>query len=201
MPRLRYIDEAEKTARDRKMIESAQRTGAPDPRVVSIMLRNPKTGAAWVEYWNKLGTTACCRTSSRRCVASRFPWRISAATARPYARTWLRRRASRKIWSRSCSTMRAASVSQNAKKRRYGMPTRSRRVNTRSDSDEIFAELRKHFSDQEIIELGLFCAETDGVGKFVKSLNVISWQEACDLNPNLRKIPTRKREPTSIEAA
>src|SRR5260370_40185677 len=36
------------------MIESAQRTGAPDPRVVSIMLRNPKTGAAWVEYWNKL---------------------------------------------------------------------------------------------------------------------------------------------------
>src|SRR5467141_1348214 len=54
MPRLRYIDEAEKTARDRKMIESAQRTGAPDPRVVSIMLRNPKTGAAWVEYWNKL---------------------------------------------------------------------------------------------------------------------------------------------------
>src|SRR5437667_3730213 len=54
MPRLRYIDEAEKTARDREMIESAQRTGAPDPRVVSIMLRNPKAGAAWVEYWNKL---------------------------------------------------------------------------------------------------------------------------------------------------
>src|SRR5258705_11207273 len=54
MPRLRYIDEAEKTGRDREMIESARRTGAPDPRVVSIMLRNPKTGAAWVEYWNKL---------------------------------------------------------------------------------------------------------------------------------------------------
>src|SRR4051795_4370741 len=54
MPRLRYIDEAEKTARDREMIESAERTGAPDPRVVSIMLRNPKAGAAWVEYWNKL---------------------------------------------------------------------------------------------------------------------------------------------------
>jgi AhpD family alkylhydroperoxidase len=54
MPRLRYIDEAEKTARDRETIESARRTGAPDPRVVSIMLRNPKTGAAWVEYWNTL---------------------------------------------------------------------------------------------------------------------------------------------------
>jgi hypothetical protein len=48
MPRLRYIEEAEKTSRDREMIESAKRTGAPDPRVVSIMVRNPKAGAAWV---------------------------------------------------------------------------------------------------------------------------------------------------------
>jgi hypothetical protein len=52
MPRLRYIEEAEKTSRDREMIESAKRTGAPDPRVVSIIVLNPKAGAAWVEYWN-----------------------------------------------------------------------------------------------------------------------------------------------------
>jgi hypothetical protein len=25
----------------------------------------------------------------------------------------------------------------------------------------------------------------DGVGKFVKSLNVLSWEEACELNPKL----------------
>jgi hypothetical protein len=31
----------------------------------------------------------------------------------------------------------------------------------------------------------LFCAEVDGVGKFVKSLNVLSWEEACELNPKL----------------
>jgi hypothetical protein len=43
----------------------------------------------------------------------------------------------------------------------------------------------KHFSDEEIIELGLFCAEVDGVGKFVKSLNVLSWEKACELNPKL----------------
>lgn len=29
------------------------------------------------------------------------------------------------------------------------------------------------------------CAQTDGVGKFVKSLNVLSWEEACELNPKL----------------
>jgi hypothetical protein len=53
------------------------------------------------------------------------------------------------------------------------------------DKDEVYAELAKHFNDEGIIELGLFCAETDGVVKFVKSLNVVSWEEACELNPRL----------------
>ena len=53
MPRLRYIEESEKTPAIRAMIESAERTGAPDPRVVSIMTRS-EVGAAWVECWNKV---------------------------------------------------------------------------------------------------------------------------------------------------
>src|SRR5260370_40096886 len=53
MPRLRYIDEAETSAQNRQMIEAAKITGAPDPRDVSIMVRNPKAGVAWVEYGNK----------------------------------------------------------------------------------------------------------------------------------------------------
>src|SRR5712691_3630958 len=43
MPRLRYIEETEKT----------KQTSAPDPRVVSIMTRS-KIGTGWVEYWNKV---------------------------------------------------------------------------------------------------------------------------------------------------
>ena len=53
MPRLRYIEESEKTPHTRELIESAKRTGAPDPRVVSLMTRS-KLGTAWVEYWNAL---------------------------------------------------------------------------------------------------------------------------------------------------
>jgi hypothetical protein len=53
MPRLRYIKQSEKTPYTRELIESAKRTGAPDPRVVSSMTRG-KLGIAWVEYWNKL---------------------------------------------------------------------------------------------------------------------------------------------------
>jgi len=53
MPRLRYIEESENTPHTRELIESAKRTGAPDPRVVSLMTRS-LLGIAWVEYWNKL---------------------------------------------------------------------------------------------------------------------------------------------------
>src|SRR5499427_5398583 len=53
MPRLRYIEENEKTPHARELIESAKRTGAPDPRVVSIMTRSVVV-SGWVEYWNKV---------------------------------------------------------------------------------------------------------------------------------------------------
>jgi hypothetical protein len=43
------IEESEKTPHTRELIESAKRTGAPDPRVVSLMTRGP-LGIAWVEY-------------------------------------------------------------------------------------------------------------------------------------------------------
>jgi alkylhydroperoxidase family enzyme len=57
------------------------------------------------------------------------------------------------------------------------------------DKDEVYADLQKHFSDEEIIELGMMCAQTDGVGKLVKSLNVVSWEDACALDPKLAQVP------------
>src|SRR3979490_3352073 len=82
MPRLRYIEDTEKptatagslhrasarerpiresgaswgdreTARDPRLIASAERTGAPLPRVGSLMVRS-KVCTGWVEYWNKV---------------------------------------------------------------------------------------------------------------------------------------------------
>ena len=50
MPRLRYIEESEKTPHTRELIESAKR---PDPRVVSLMTRSP-LGIAGSSTGNKL---------------------------------------------------------------------------------------------------------------------------------------------------
>ena len=57
---------------------------------------------------------------------------------------------------------------------------------SRSRGEQVKGALAKHFSDEEIIELGLFRAEVDGVGKLVKSLDVMSWEEACELSPKLK---------------
>ena len=38
-------------------------------------------------------------------------------------------------------------------------------------------------------------AETDGVGKLVKSFNVLSWEDACALNPRLsQNVPAEAAE-------
>ena len=62
MPRISYIDDSRKTPQVTALIESAQKTGAPDPRVVSIMTRS-EVGTAWVECWTKVPTKVCCPTS------------------------------------------------------------------------------------------------------------------------------------------
>ena len=53
MPRLRFIEDQELDAERRALIASAERTGAPDPRVVRIMARS-SAGVAWVKCWNSV---------------------------------------------------------------------------------------------------------------------------------------------------
>jgi AhpD family alkylhydroperoxidase len=187
MPRLRYIDDAEKTPRDRQMIESAQRTGAPDPRVVSIMVRNPKAGAAWVEYWNKLLYEGVLPHKLKEMCRIR----ISVAHECGYCSTVRSNVAKAEGLTEDLVTGLLGeyagddrfSAREKAALRYAGLFKQGEHA---IDRDEVYAELRRHFTDEEIIELGLFCAEVDGVGKFVKSLNVLPWEEACALNPNLQ---------------
>jgi hypothetical protein len=40
----------------------------------------------------------------------------------------------------------------------------------------------------------MLCAQTDGVGKLVKSLNVVSWEDACALDPKLAQAPAEAAE-------
>jgi AhpD family alkylhydroperoxidase len=186
MPRLRYINDSEKTPHAKDLIESAKRTGAPDPRVVSIMSR-ADLGIAWVEYWNKL----LYRGLLPHKLKEMCRIKISVAHQCGYCSTVRSNVAKAEgltedmisdLFSYSNSahfTPREKAALRYAELFKQGEHA--------IDKDGVYRELSKHFSDEEIIELGLFCAEVDGVGKFVKSLNVLSWEEACELNPKLTK--------------
>jgi AhpD family alkylhydroperoxidase len=185
MPRLRYIEEGEKTSHTRELIESAKRTGAPDPRVVSLMTRSP-LGIAWVEYWNKLLYQGALPHKLKEMCRIK----ISVAHQCGYCSTVRSNVAKAEgltedmisdLFDYSGSTRFSA-----REKAALGYADLFKQGEYAIDKDQVYADLAKHFSDEEIIELGLFCAEVDGVGKFVKSLNVLSWEEACELNPKLK---------------
>ena len=191
MPRLRYIEESEKTPHTRELTESAKRTGAPDPRVVSIMTRS-QVGAGWVEFWNKVlyqgvlphKLKEMCRI--RISVAHQCGYcstvRSSVAKAEGLTEDMINDlfsfEDSQHFTPREKAALRYADLFKQGEHA--------------IDRDDVYRDLSNHFSDEEIIELGLLCAQTDGVGKFVKSLNVLSWEEACELNPKLTRGPAHE---------
>lgn len=184
MPRLRFIEERELDVEKHALIASAERTGAPDPRVVRIMTRS-SAGMAWVECWNRVLYEGLLPHKLKEMCRIR----ISVAHRCGY-----------------CSTVRshvarAEGLSEELVHEVLNEPS-SARLSPREraaleyadlfkagddpiDSDAVYDRLREHFSEEEIIELGMLCAQTVGVGRLVRSLNIVSWEEACRLNPAL----------------
>ena len=188
MPRIRYIKEDEQSDEAKELIAQSESRGAPDPRVVSIMVRNSKVGVAWVKYWNSLlydgllphTLKELCRIKisvAHRCgycSTVRSKVAQSEGLAEDKVAELHNFETSEKFTDREKAAIRYATLFTTG--------------DDGVDSDQVYDDLRVHFSEEEIIELGLFCAETDGAGKFVRSLQVLSWEEACDINTNLREV-------------
>ena len=188
MPRISYIKEDEQSDDAKELIAQSESRGAPDPRVVSIMVRNSKVGVAWVKYWNSLlydgllphTLKELCRIKisvAHRCgycSTVRSKVAQSEGLAEDKVAELHNFETSEKFTDREKAAIRYATLFKTG--------------DDGVDSDQVYDDLRVHFSEEEIIELGLFCAETDGAGKFVRSLQVLSWEEACDINTNLREV-------------
>jgi alkylhydroperoxidase family enzyme len=181
MPRLRFIEDRELDAEKRLLIASAERTGAPDPRVVRIMTRS-SAGLAWVKCWNSVlyeGNLAhrlkeMCRI--RISVAHRCGY---CSTVRSKVAGLDEETVSDVLGERTRLSPREKAALEYADLFKAG--------DEPIDSDAVYDGLRQHFTEEEIIELGMLCAQTVGVGRFVRSLNILSWQEACELNPALER--------------
>jgi AhpD family alkylhydroperoxidase len=184
MPRLRFIEEAEAGPDERALIASAERTGAPDPRVVRIMTRTT-AGKAWVRCWNsvlyegllphKLKEMCRIRISvAHRCgYCSTVRSHVARAEglSEDLVHEVLGELSSARLTPREQAALQYADLFKSG--------------DDAIDSDAVYERLRAQFSEEEIIELGMLCAQTVGVGRLVRSLDIVSWEEACQLNPAL----------------
>jgi AhpD family alkylhydroperoxidase len=187
MPRIRYIEDHEQTDETRRLIASAEKTGAPDPRVVSIMTRHPTAGIGWVRYWNSLlyegllphTLKELCRIFISMEHECGYCSTVRSNVARVQGLTEEKVMALADFETSPLFDDRERAALRYARLFKQGEHA--------IDRDDVYYALKKSFSEEEIIELGQMCAQTDGVGKLVKSLNVMSWGEACELNPDLAR--------------
>ena len=185
MPRIRYIEEDEKTDEARELIASAERTGAPDPRVVSIMTRHQTAGVPWVKYWHSLlydgllphTLKELCRIFMSMEQECGYCSTVRSKVAQAEGLTEEKVRALPDFETSELFDARERAALRFARRFKLG--------GAAIDDDAVFDDLKEHFTEEEIIELGHLCAQADGMGKLVKSFSVISWGEACALNPDL----------------
>ena len=187
MPRIDYVDEETISDEARELIESADETGAPDPRCVRIYVKNKDAGVEWVKYWNNLlyggvlphALKELCRIY------------ISIDHECGYCSTVRSKRgiAEGVTEEKVAALMHFDTSNLFTDKEKMALSyARKFKTNVAEiDNDDIYISLKKTFSEEEIIELGMLCAQTDGVGKFAKSLNIVSWEDACIINPNIVK--------------
>ena len=198
MPRLRYLEDHELTAEAREFVRLAEAAGSPDPRVLRIITRS-EAGRAWYRYWQALNNgeierplKELVRVKIAFDHACGYCSTVRNAGARAEGLTEDR---IQEVWDFENST-----VLTEREKMALRFAHHIKWDIDKADSDTFYEELKQHFTESEIVELGLWCAENEGAGKFVRTLNILTWQNACELNPETAKNAAKHGHPTS-EAA
>ena len=203
MPRIEYIEENKIDQETKKLIEFAENSGAPDPRCVRIFTRNSDAGSAWVKYWNSLfyhgllphTLKELCRIYISIDHECGYCSTARSSQAKKEGLTEEKINELFKFYESTLFTSKEKAALTFAKLFKEGessIDTDEVYNDLKKDFDtrtvkQVYNDLKKEFTEEEIIELGQICAQTDGVGKFTRSLDIISWTDACEINPDLKK--------------
>ncbi len=182
MPRLDYLDDADLSAEAQEYIANAEKAGSPDPRVLRIIFRT-NAGVAWYRYWLALSNDGIlerdlkelCRVKIAFDHTCGYCGTVRSSAARDVGLTEDK---IQEVWDFENS-----SVLSDREKTALRFADHLKHDITKADDDAFYNQLREYFSEAEIVELGLWCAENVGAGSFVRTLNIITWEQACELNP------------------
>jgi len=186
MPRIDYLDESELSPDAAELLRVAESAGSPDPRVLKILFKSP-IGVAWYRYWLASSNDGelpkdlkeLCRVKIAFDHECGYCSTVRSAAA---VAAGLTEEKIQEVWSFETSDLLSDREKVALRFAEY-----LKHDISKADDDAFYAELRAHFSDSEIVELGLWCAENVGAGSFVRTLNIITWSEACQLNPQTGK--------------
>lgn len=182
MPRLQYLTDEELTPEASEFLSIAEKAGSPDPRVLRVLFKTP-AGVAWYRYWLALSNDGIlprdmkelCRVKIAFDHACGYCSTVRSSAAREAGLT---EEKIQQVWDFETSD--AFSVREKLALR---FAHYLKHDIASADDDAFYAELKANFSEPEIVELGLWCAENVGAGSFVRTLSIITWIEACELNP------------------
>lgn len=185
MARIDPLEELSAPAEIRALIEFAEQARAPDPRMVRVLARST-AGVAFLKFWTCIlyegelphrlkeivriflsaaeGCAYCTSVRSTRGRIEGITDELLLSLDDIEGSPWL-------------SPHEKAAL-------RYAKRIKSRAA----DEDAAFDELKRCFSDSQIIELGLFCGTVIGAGGFAKTLQVANWEEVCELRPALARL-------------
>ena len=182
MPRLDYLSDEDLTEEGLKMIENAEAAGSPDPRVLKVLFRS-KAGVAWYRYWLSLTLEGelpidlkeLCRVKIAFEHTCGYCSTVRSTAAKDMG---LSEEKIQQVWNYENSD-----IFSDREKLALRFADYLKHDISKADDDAFYEELKAYFSESEIIELGMWCAENVGAGSFVRTLNIISWGQACELNP------------------
>ena len=185
-PRIRPISKDAATGTQRLLIETAEANGAPDPLCAQIYVRS-EAGRNWLRHWNELLNGGILPVPLKEMCRVL----ISMKHGCGYCSTVRSRIAYEKglTEEKLMATMdfEKSPLFDDRERAALRFATLFKSSDDGIDSDDVYSDLKKYFSDEEIIELALLCAETDGVGKFARSLRMRTWEEACSIQPLLKQ--------------
>jgi len=182
MPRLASLEDKDLSSEASEHLRHAEEAGSPDPRVPRILFKSP-AGLAWYRYWLALCNDGelpkdlkeLCRVKIAFDHACGYCSTVRSAAAKEAGLT---EEKIQEVWDFENSQ-----ILSEREKLALRFAHYLKHDIAKADNDAFYAELKEHFSESEIVELGLWCAENVGAGSFVRTLNIITWAEACELNP------------------
>ncbi|MFZ3216029.1 MAG: carboxymuconolactone decarboxylase family protein [Candidatus Acidiferrales bacterium] len=186
MPRIRPIEDHEATETQRLLINTAVANGAPDPLCARIYVRS-EAGRNWLRTWNELLNGGILPVPLKEMVRVLISMKHFCGYCSTVRSNIAIDRGLTEEKLLATMDFESSSLFDEREKAALRFATRFKHSDDGIDSDQVYDDLKKHFSEEEIIELALLCAQTDGVGKFARSLKMRTWEEACELQPKLRQ--------------